>query len=247
MKLKNILKTALSFCVVAVTVISCTKKETPAPLPVNPTLSKTSVAMEINSVDTIVISGGKAPYTITVSDNSKLAATLSDNKIILTTNSKTASSTAPITVTVTGADKGVSTASITIGDPYADAKASSKFRFEQSGASALVAWVANDSSIAGIGYFNVYRDNGKMFGSTKQKYGWSTGDGKNFLFFEVNGDAKSVGKKTDCRIYVKKNGATPAWINCSKAEVIQSASGITWITFQLEDGTKGLVVQPWIQ
>lgn len=247
MKLKNILTGALAFCMVAATITSCTKKESPAPLPVNPTLSKTSIAMEINSTDSITISGGKAPYTITVSDASKLTATLSDNKIVFQTNSKTASSTAPITITVTGSDKGVSTASITIGDPYVDAKANSKFRFEQSGASALATIISNDSLIAGFGYNHVYRDNGKMFGSTKAKYGWASGDGKSFLFLEVNGDVKALGQKSGSRLYVRKNGGAPAWVDCSKTEVIQSASGITWITFQLQDGTKGLVVQPWIQ
>jgi hypothetical protein len=247
MKLKNIFAGALAFFLAAATITSCTKKETAAPLPVNPTLSKTSVAMEINSTDSIIISGGKAPYTVTVSDNSKLTATVADTKIILTANSKTASSAAPVTVTVTGADKGVSTATITIGDPYVDAKANTKFRFEQSGTSAMATLVANDSLIAGFGYNHIYRDNGKMFGSTKPKYGWASGDGKNFLFLEVNGDTKALGSKTGSRIYVRKNGGAPTWINCSKAEVIQSASGISWITFQLDDGTKGLVVQPWIQ
>lgn len=246
MKLKNILAGALAFCMAAATITSCTKKESPAPLPVNPTLSKTNIAMEINSTDSIIISGGKAPYAVTVSDNSKVTATLSDTKIILTTNSKTASSATPVTITVTGADKGVSTATITIGDPYVDAKSNSKFRFEQSGASAMAILVANDSLIAGFGYNHIYRDNGKMFGSTKAKYGWASGDGKNFFFLEVNGDTKTAGSKSGSRIYVRKNGGTATWVNCSKAEVIQSASGISWITFQLEDGTKGLVVQPWI-
>ncbi|MBV4360051.1 hypothetical protein [Pinibacter aurantiacus] len=246
--MKNILASVLSVCLVAAAITSCNKKDNPAPLPVAPTLSAASVNMDINTVDSSVsVSGGVAPYTLTVSDATKLTATLSGTKIVLTASGKTASSATPVTVTVTTKENKTATLTITIGDPYADAKVNTKARFELTGPSALVTYVANDSLITGIGYFQIYRDNGKLFGSAKPKYGWASGDSKNFLFLEVSGDVKAPGQKTGSRLYVRKNGGTPAWVDCSKAEVIQSASGITWITFQLQDGTKGLVVQPWIQ
>ncbi len=248
MNIKNILAGTLFVCLTAVLFTACAKKDGPAPVPVAPTLSKTSLNMDINTQDSsVTVSGGATPYTITVSDASKLTATLSGNKIVLTAGSKTASSTSPVTVTIATKENVTASVTVTIGDPYIDAKADLKLRFEQTGASAMATLVANDSLIAGFGFNHIYRDNGKMFGSTKPKYGWASPDGKNFFFLEINGDAKVVGSKTGCRIYTRKSGGTPAWTECSKTDVIQSASGITWITFQLADGTKGLVVQPWMQ
>lgn len=247
MKIKNILSGLLAVCLFTALMVACRKKADELVLPVNPVLSQPTVNMSINTTDSsVTINSGVAPYTLTVSDASKITASLSGNKLVLVAGSKTASASTPVTVTITGKDKGTVTLTITIGDPWADAKTSNIKRFEQTGASAFVPKIVNDSVQSGYNYYNIYADNGKLFGSTKPKYGWASADGKMALFLEIDGDPKTTGAKTGGRIAVRTNGGDFTWTNCASVNVIQSQSGISWIVYKLADGTQGLVVQGWM-
>ncbi|MXV52348.1 hypothetical protein GS399_15340 [Pedobacter sp. HMF7647] len=120
-------------------------------------------------------------------------------------------------------------------DPYSTVKADATLRFEGG---------SNGSVKNGLSNQVIYHDKGALFGSSKQKFGWSTPDGKSFFFLEFEGDPAVAGAKTGATIYSRLSGAEPARVNCAKAEVIKVADGKAWILYQqAADKAEGYIVQ----
>lgn len=210
---------------------SCKKDQ---PLPLQPTLTKLLIEMDVNEKDTVYVSGGRAPFTISTADTSVAYGFLTGD--VLVVEGKKVGVTS---VSVIGSDGAKTDITVRIGDPFVLFKANDTLRFEMPTGSL----VKNE-----VGGYHIYRDNGIMFGNTKYKVGWSSADAKDFFFLEFSGDPNNIGLKSNGTIYSRSGGNAPVRVNCQRVEVVQSQSGIVWVEYQEAEGKpKGRVVQKqWV-
>jgi hypothetical protein len=144
------------------------------PVPVSPTLSVNSVSVVEEESAEVTVSGGKTPYTATVSPTGTVMATVNVVKLIIT-----GVKAGNATVTVAGSDGGKVSLSVTVTakpvDPYAAFKADATPRWETVGEGT----VKNDDS-----RFTFISDAGTLLGSTQRKWGYASHDGSVFTLIE---------------------------------------------------------------
>lgn len=120
-------------------------------------------------------------------------------------------------------------------DPYQSVKDDATLRF--SGGGNVDFKNESDSLIT-------YHDNGTLFGSSKQKFGWATLDGSQFFFLEFEGRPDSIGLRKSVSIYTKQSKGDPVRVDCEKAEVIKVEAGKVWIVYKEKaDKPDGVIVQ----
>lgn len=237
MRINKILTTLVALLWLATVVTSC-RKTNDAQL--KPHLSGTThgVLMMAGNADTITITNGKAPYKITISDTTVVNATVVNDSIsrLVIIAQKGGSAT----ITVIGVDGGQINFEVTVESSYKSIILNDTLRFMQPGATTVF-----NKTTPNI---HVYRDQGSLFGSTKNKFGWAADDGQNFLFLEFAGSPNETGIKTDATVYARVNGSVPQRITCAKVEVVQIKAGIIWIVYQQTQGSAlGVMVQKqWV-
>jgi hypothetical protein len=155
--------------------IGCSKDEPePAPAaPQSPVLSRTSVSVEEGAVVEVDVSGGKSPYSVTVSPTGIAAAVVNGTK--LTVTGVTAGNAV---AAVKGSDGGSANLSITVTekpDPLAAFKSDAVPRWELPDGKTVK---SDDSRYVFI------TDGGKLFASTQNKWGYASLDGSTFRLIE---------------------------------------------------------------
>ncbi len=192
------------------------------------------ITMQAGTIDTVAITSGKAAFKVDISDTTVVHAGTVGTRLLIA-----GIKAGKAIVTVTGSDGGKTSVEVTVEDTYVLAEMNDTLRFEQPGQ--VTVFNKKDN-------IHIYRDKGITLGSVKNKFGWSSDDGQNFLFLEFSGDPNATGVKTDGSLYTRTAGGAPVRVACTRVEIIQIQSGLIWIVYQQTAGGKfGVVVQKqWI-
>jgi hypothetical protein len=198
-------------------IAGCGKENTaPDERPQTPSLSPSTVTVEEEKAVEVTVSGGKSPYTASISPAGVAALSLSGNKLSVT-GVKAGSAVA----TVKGSDGGSATLQVTVTakpDPLAAFKADAALRWELPDGT-----VIRDGNTA----FVFIADANKLFSSAQNKWGYASLSGMSFRLIEWGA---SPAMRTE-------TGTTAV----TDFQTVKEESGKVWITFKAS-GTAHRVV-----
>jgi hypothetical protein len=217
------MKKAVIYVIIVAILSGCSKKDNPSlpPEPLTPKLSSTSVSVEEGQSAELTVTGGKSPYSVTVSPSGIVAATVAGSKLTVT-GVKSGIATA----VVEGVDGGRVSLSVTVTspapppDPDAAFKADATLRWETVGATTID---VNNTS------YTFVSDRGTLFSSSQNKWGHASLDGQRFRLIEWGATP----------LLRTETGSTPV----SSFTVVKEETGTVWLKFSADDTEHRVVAE----
>jgi hypothetical protein len=217
----TLLKTAC--CCLLLLFAGCGKEEgnnTPGEGPQTPALSPQTVTVEEEKTVAVTVSGGKSPYTASVSPAGIATVSVSGNRLTVT-GVKAGNAVAA----VKGSDGGAATLQITVTekpDPLAAFKADATSRWELPGGTVVK---SNETA------FTFIADAGKLFSSAQNKWGYASHDGMAFRLMEWGASP----------LMRTEEGTTPV----TDFQIVKEEGNNLWVIFKVSGSEHRVVAKKW--